>query len=66
MPTTCIQKKYFQELFKDERISIIYPYKKINYDKYLDGSKVERNDNCSFYSCYIYWGIDLPRDNYFI
>ena len=54
LPSTCLQTKYFKELFEDEKIQIIFPRLKINYDKYVDVKLVEKKDNCSFYSCYIY------------
>lgn len=48
--------KWFSELFKDKDIKIIYPKKKINYDKYESGgiNKIEtKKNNCSFISVYI-------------
>ena len=48
--------KWFSELFKDKDIKIIYPKKKINYDKYQSGgiNKIQtKKNNCSFISVYI-------------
>ena len=48
--------KWFCELFKDKDIKIIYPKKKINYDKYESGgiNKIATKKNaCSFISVYI-------------
>jgi len=61
-PSTCIHTKYFYELFKDEKIQLIIPKTKREFDKYVDGEKVEQKDNCSFYTLYICWQIELDRD----
>ena len=48
--------RWFSELCKDKDIKIIYPKKKINYDKYEKGgiNKIELiKNNCSFISVYV-------------
>ena len=67
MPSTCLHTKHFLELFRDERIQLIIPYTKRQFDKLGDdGNFVDRKDNCSFYTLYICWKMDLPRDVIFI
>ena len=66
VPTTCLHTKYFLELFKDETIQLIIPSTKRNFDKCVNGEMVKMKDNCSFYTCYVCWKIDLPRDVIFI
>ena len=51
MPTTCLHTRYFLELFREERIQLIIPYKHRQFDKLGDDGKfVDRKDNGSFYT----------------
>jgi hypothetical protein len=65
-PSSCLHTKYFLETFKDEKIQLIIPSTKRHFDKYVDGKRIEQNDNCSFYTLYISWQIDLDQDVNFI
>jgi len=68
VPTTVIQTKYFQDLYRDEHIQFIIPYKKINFDKLGDDGEMVDNqkDNCSFYTLYVCWKMNFARDVIFI
>lgn len=67
VPTSTLQTKYFYDLFRDERIQIIFPKTKINFDKCVDGVIDEKQkDNVSFYTCFICWKIGLTKDVVFI
>ena len=65
-PSTCLHTKYFLELFKDEKIQLIVPSTKRNFDKYVDGQKIEGPSNCSFYTLYICFKAGLEHDINFI
>ena len=65
-PSTCLHTKYFNEIFKDEKIQLIIPSTKRQFDKYVDGEKVEQKDNCSFYTLYICFKANLDHDINFI
>ena len=47
VPTTCLHTQYFKEIFKDETMQLIIPYKKRQFDKV---GKEKQKDNCSFYT----------------
>ena len=65
-PSTCIHTKYFFETFKNENIQLIIPSTKRNFDKYVDGIKVDGPSNCSFYTLYICYKAGLDDDVNFI
>ena len=65
-PSTCLHTKYFNEIFKDEKIQLIIPSKKRNFDEHVDGVKIEQPDNCSFYTLYICYKAGLDHDVNFI
>jgi hypothetical protein len=65
-PSTCLHTKYFFETFKDENIQLIIPSTKRNFDKYVDGVKVDGPSNCSFYTLYICFKAGLDHDLNFI
>ena len=65
-PSTCLHTKYFNEIFKNENIQLIIPSTKRNFDKYVDGVKIEQKDNCSFYTLYICFKANLDHDINFI
>ena len=67
VPSTTLHTKYFYDLFKDERIQLIIPKQKINFDKCVDGVIDEKQkSNCSFYTLFICWKMELRRDVIFI
>ena len=56
VPTTVLHTKYFKEAFGDKEIQLIIPFRKRQFDKIgLDKQK----NNCSFYTLYICWKMDL-------
>ena len=65
-PSTCLHSKYFLETFKNENIQLIIPSSKRQFDKYVDGKKIEGPDNCSFYTLYICYKAGLEHDINFI
>ena len=65
-PSTCLHTKYFNEIFSKEKIQLIIPSTKRNFDKYVDGVKVDGPSNCSFYTLYICYKAGLDYDVNFI
>ena len=59
VPTTTLHTKYFQEVFKDDEIQLIIPYKKRQF--YSEKRELKKG-GCSFYTLYICYKIDLPKD----
>lgn len=55
-PTQSIQTKFFKELFKDDKIQIIFPSEKLHYE----GAKDSKG--ASFYTCFICYKINLKKD----
>ena len=62
-PSSMLNTQYIRHLFKDDRLQIIIPNKRINFKKLIDG-KVPDNwgDRCSFDCFYYCWKLDLPND----
>ena len=62
-PSSMINTKYIRNLFKDDRLQIIIPNKRINFKKLIDG-KVPDNwgDRCNFDCFYYCWKMNLPND----
>lgn len=56
--------KYMREIFKDnfKHLQIITPDKKIHYDKLVEGELV-RTKNCSFYSIYLCYKMELKNED---
>ena len=61
-PSTCLHTQYFFETFKNENIQLIIPSTKRNFDKYVDGVKVDGPSNCSFCTLYICFKAGLDND----
>jgi len=59
VPTTTLHTKYLQQLFGDENLQVIMPYKKRQFDS---PTKQLKKDGCSFYTCYICYKMNLPKD----
>ena len=57
MNSTNMFQKWFKELTSDRDIKFIFPTKKIEYDKYLDGVPCEKGKGCSFNSIYVCYKI---------
>ena len=62
-PSSMLNTQYVRHLFKDDRLQIIIPNKRINFKKLIDG-KVPDNwsDRCNFDCFYYCWKLDLPND----
>ena len=65
-PSTCLHTKYFNQIFANDKIQLIIPSSKRQFDKYVDGKKIEGPDNCSFYTLYICYKAGLDHDVNFI
>jgi hypothetical protein len=65
-PSTCLHTKYVNQIFANENIQLIIPSSKRQFDKYVDGVKVDGPDNCSFYTLYICYKAGLDNDVNFI
>jgi hypothetical protein len=64
MPSSKINTQYVRNLFKDtaDKLQIIIPRKRIQFEKYIDGKPAEQKNACNFDCFYYCWKIDLPRD----
>lgn len=60
MPSSKINTQYFRKLFA-RRIQIIIPRKRIQFEKIVDGKKVESN-KCNFDCFYYCYKMNLERD----
>ena len=65
-PSTCLQTKYFNQIFGNDNIQLIIPKTKRQFDRYENGVKIEQKDNCSFYTLYICYKAGLDHDVNFI
>lgn len=61
MPSSKINTQYFRKLFATRRIQIIIPKKRIQFEKIVDGKKVESNQ-CNFDCFYYCYKMDLESD----
>lgn len=59
VPTTTLHTKYFKNLFENDRIQVILPYKK---RQFSSNKKALKKSGCSFYTCYICYKMNLPKD----
>ena len=62
-PSSMINTQYIRQLFKDDKLQIIIPNKRINFKKVVDG-KIPDNwgNRCNFDCFYYCWKMDLPTD----
>ena len=62
VPTTTLHTKYFKDIFEnDSNIQLIIPFKKRQFDKLENGRIIHQKDNCSFYTLYICWKMNLKQ-----
>lgn len=56
--------KYMRSIFGEniKHLQVIYPSKKIQYDKYVDNEFVKTN-NCSFYSVFVCYKMNLKTED---
>ena len=59
VPTTTLHTKYFKELFVDDRIQVILPHKKRHF---TSNKKTLKKSGCAFYTCYVCYRMELPKD----
>jgi hypothetical protein len=62
MPSSKINTQYFRKLFRNKKIQIIIPSKRIQFDKMIKGELVEHEKRCNFDCFYYCWKIGLPDD----
>ena len=65
MPSSKINTQYFRKLFSNSKdpIQIIIPRKRIQFDKFVDGKKVENQKKACNFDCFYYcWKMNLERD----
>ena len=60
LPASKINTQYFRKLFSDSTIQIIIPRKRIQFDKIVDGEKVE-SGKCNFDCFYYCYKMNYPR-----
>jgi hypothetical protein len=64
LPSSKINTQYVRGLFKDgdDKLQIIIPRKRIQFDKLVNG-KIDTGKNACNFDCFYYcWKIELPRD----
>ncbi len=62
MPSMKINTSYFRENFKNKKIQIIIPRKRIHFIKFVDGVPDNSKSSCSFDCFYYCYKIGLPND----
>lgn len=63
MPSSAINTLYVRQLFADcdDKLQILIPRKRIQFEKIVDGVKVQSN-RCNFDCFYYCWKLNLARD----
>jgi len=63
MPSSTINTQYTRTLFSNctDKLQIIIPRKRIQFEKILNGKKINEN-RCNFDCFYYCWKMNLPRD----
>lgn len=64
LPSSKINTQYFRKFFCDNenRIQIIIPRKRIQFDKVVNGVKVDQKTSCNFDCFYYCWKLNLEHD----
>ena len=63
LPTGKLITHYLRDLFKEEKLQIIIPSKRIHFIKYVDGKPVPNWKNQTAFDCFYYcWKMNLPHD----
>ena len=62
-PSSTINTQYIRSSFKDDKLQIIIPYKRISFTNLING-KIPNNwgNGCNFDCFYYCWKMDLPTD----
>ena len=61
LPSSKINTSYLRE-WKDKNIQIIIPRKRINFEKFIDGSIANEKKNCNFDCLYYCYKMNLKND----
>jgi len=63
LPALKIHTLYMKDFFKDDKLQIIIPRKRIHFKKCVDGKPVEGWKDATSFECFYYcWKMGLPRD----
>lgn len=63
MPSTKINTSYFRNFFKDDKLQLIIPRKRIHFIKVENGKTIDTGKPKTSFDCFYYcWKIDLPKD----
>jgi hypothetical protein len=63
LPSSKINTQYVRHLFKDDKLQIIIPQKRIHFEKLVDGKKPDGWKNACNFDCFYYcWTLELPKD----
>ena len=63
MPSSKINTSYFRDSFKDKKIQIIIPRRRIHFIKLVNGEIPENQENKCNFDCFYYcYKMNLPRD----
>jgi hypothetical protein len=63
LPSSKINTQYVRNLFKDDRLQIIIPRKRIQFIKLVDGKIPDDFKQACNFDCFYYcWKLDLPKD----
>lgn len=65
MPSSLINYKYFRDLFKDEKIQILIPKRRIQFEKSQNDKYIQIN-RCNFDCFYYCYKMDLLKDITFL
>ncbi|NQY07845.1 MAG: hypothetical protein HRT68_17010, partial [Flavobacteriaceae bacterium] len=68
LPSSKINTQYFRRIFLncEDRIQIIIPKKRIQFDRYKDGKRNDKTMNASFDCFYYCWKMNLEHDITFV
>ena len=66
LPASKVCTNYMREFFKDERLQLLVPRKRINFVKIENGEPVECKGHCNFDCFYYCWKMGLDRDITFL
>jgi hypothetical protein len=63
LPSSKINTQYSRDLFKNDKLQIIIPRKRIHFEKLIDGKKPEGWRNACNFDCFYYcWKMNLEKD----
>ena len=63
LPSSKINTQYIRQLFKNDKLQIIIPRKRIHFEKLIEGKKPDGWRNACNFDCFYYcWKINLEKD----